>query len=299
MFVININCLLTNLLKKYLHLPSLNVRNGDKVDDPNESQYLIGLLAFLFDFGDKNIDSLLHNSLKFRAPEPLHCFAITSDELSSQTVLLPCASESHGRWKFSDHMSAIHALSLSTVCGSLIKLLDGIDNKLQPNLVAKHKHYYNQIIQYYNFILPCNLPSYLEPGEHTLATFALNCNKEIFAVSRFLLHKVIERTSTKKRTEMSKVWGKFYNYNLTILSSSTSGRKDSIGSSSHPPVSPSNDTKNSIEFHSVNDIDDKRNMACKQKTSLDVDKMSQIRKKSIHYSPTFISVSRKKKIQPR
>lgn len=192
-FVINVHSLLKKLHSAY---NSAQHEPGQLVDS--------GLLAHLFDFNtEESINQMLKENLGLSPPFPARAFGTVSDDGRAFAVLFPKPSKGLGRWQFAPHVSAIHALCLSTVCMSLLSAGD-------PSLQI----YFSRIVAQYNVLLPETLKGYVEPDLGLLATYALNEDEEIFTVSRLLLQSVVERASNSSRKQFAKHWGAFYDYPL-------------------------------------------------------------------------------------
>lgn len=190
-FNLNIHQLLTKL-----HMTTYSKEKGGlaRLIDP----CLLGLL-FDYETGRPDIDTTLKENLNLVLCRPVRALGALSDNDKATAILFPTQSMGLNRWQYSPHLSATHALALSTVCMSL---LSGGDPYLQI--------YFSRIVAQYNVILPETLKRYVEPDLGLLATYALNYDEDIFTVSRLLLQSVLERVGTSARAELAKQWGAHY-----------------------------------------------------------------------------------------
>lgn len=217
MFCLNVNRLIAALRTQHRHL----VATGGVGT-------LQALLSYLFEWGvDPAIDRILKRQFGFSRPFPKPAFGVMSLGSRAASLLLPGASGGNSRWELCPALSAIHSLSLSALCMTMLK----------TNHPSKQV-YYTHIVSHYGVQLPGHLRSYVEPSVEVLVAYSYNKNEEIHTAAKLLLQGVIERSPTATLRKIVDRWTSRRYFNPNSLSLFTQpdsgGRGDAKGQGAGP-----------------------------------------------------------------
>mmetsp|Transcript_23809 Transcript_23809/g.57672 ORF Transcript_23809/g.57672 Transcript_23809/m.57672 type:complete len:1737 (+) Transcript_23809:84-5294(+) len=191
MFCININRLITELRTQYRHL---STRTG--AEGAGGTRILRAVLSYLFEWGvDESLDKILKEQFGFRRPYPNPAFGVMSYRSKAVALLLPGASKANSRWELCPTLTAIHSLSLSALCMTML-------STSHPSKQV----YYTQIVSHYGVHLPDHLKTYVEPSVEVLVVFSYNQTEEIHMASRLLLQGVIERSNLPTLRKIVERW---------------------------------------------------------------------------------------------
>ncbi|GAB5355853.1 hypothetical protein AAMO2058_000240700 [Amorphochlora amoebiformis] len=190
MFCINVNRLIHDLRTQYRHLSSRPASRRGSFDT------LQAVLSFLFEWGvEASIDKILSDQFGFRRPYPTPAFGVMSYRAKAVALLLPEASKGNSRWELCPTLTAIHSLSLSALCMTMLS--------------ASHPSkqvYYTQVVSHYGVHLPDHLKTYVEPSVEVLVIYSYNQTEEVHMASRLLLQGVIERSSQQTLKKIVERW---------------------------------------------------------------------------------------------
>eukprot|EP00469_Lotharella_globosa_P000398 CAMPEP_0167796704 /NCGR_PEP_ID=MMETSP0111_2-20121227/15207_1 /TAXON_ID=91324 /ORGANISM="Lotharella globosa, Strain CCCM811" /LENGTH=1669 /DNA_ID=CAMNT_0007690649 /DNA_START=264 /DNA_END=5273 /DNA_ORIENTATION=+ len=190
MFCLNVNRLIQELRTQYRHLSSRAGGRG------GATPTLQALLSYLFEWGvDPNIDTILKDHFGFRRPYPTPAFGVMSYRSKAVALLLPGASMGNSRWELCPTLTAIHSLSLSALCMTML-------SATHPSKQV----YYTQVVSHYGVHLPDHLQTYVEPSVEVLVVYSYNQTEEIHMASRLLLQGVIERSSLPTLRKIVERW---------------------------------------------------------------------------------------------
>ena len=205
--VLNVPALLEQLQASYPH-------SVDEYQDGKSTSFftfLQSFLSLLFDWDGKgNVESLLRDQLHLPPPRPTRSFAQLSCDDSAVTALFPSHAYSYRRWQVGEEWSALHALSVSSLCMALLSPSASTPASPPPTTTTVSK-----LLSYYTTTL-IDSPKHYPPSLTQLLSYTLHSSPLVSTTSRLLLQQYLTRLPLHAASALSTAWAEYFDYPLSM-----------------------------------------------------------------------------------
>ena len=180
-------------------------------DVQQDSAHLQSFLSLLFDWDGKgNVDSVLRDELHLPAPRPSRSFAQLSCDESAVTILFPSHAYSYRRWQVGEEWSALHALSVSSLCMALLSP-SSASSALPPSTTAS----VSKLLSYYTTTL-LDSPKHCPPSLPQVLSYTLHASPLVSSAARLLLQQYLTGLPLHSASTLSTAWGGYFDYPLSM-----------------------------------------------------------------------------------